>query len=250
VLQDLATYLPATLELATAAILIAVFIGIPTGILSALFRDRWQDQLARGFALLGVSLPVFYLGLLLLGVLYNELGWFPGPGELGPYTTPPPRLTGMVVVDAALAGEWGTFLDAVAHLVLPAFVLGLYSSGLVMRVMRSSMLEALRQEYMRTAHAKGLSQSTVVMRHGFRNALIPTVTVASLAYGGLLSGAVLTETIFSWPGIGHYATDSVVNLDLPAIMGVTLVAALTYSTINLIVDFAYAYLDPRIRIGT
>ena len=249
VLDDLADFLPATIELSTAAILVAVLIGIPTGIISALYRDGWQDQLARGFALLGVSLPVFYLGLLFLGVLYNDLGWFPGPGQLGSFAIPPPRVTGMMVLDAAIAGSWPTFLDALWHLALPAIVLGLYSAGLITRVTRSSMLEALGQEYVRTAHAKGLATRVVVVRHAFRNALIPTVTVASLAYGSLLSGAVLTETIFSWPGIGRYATDSVTNLDIPAIMGVTLVAALVYSTINLVVDIAYAYLDPRIRLG-
>jgi peptide/nickel transport system permease protein len=171
----------------------------------------------------------------------------PGPGELSPYTVPPTRITGMVAVDALIEGNWSAFADAIHHLILPAFVLGLYTTAIIMRMTRSSMLDVLRQDYIRTARAKGASRMRVVVRHGLRNAMIPTVTVIGLAFGGLLSGSVLTETIFSWPGIGRYATDSVVTLDIPAIMGVTIVAAVVYSIANLIVDILYGVLDPRIR---
>jgi peptide/nickel transport system permease protein len=244
---DLAEYLPATVELSTAAMLIAILIGIPTGVASALYKDRWPDQFSRVFALGGVTLPVFYTALLLLGIFYFKLGVLPGPGQLGVYTTPPPRITGMVAVDSLLAGDWQALGDALDHLVLPAFVLGYYSAGLITRMTRSSLLEVMRQDYVRTARAKGVGQRRVVVRHALRNALLPTITVIGLTYGSLLSGAVLTETIFSWPGIGRYATNSVTNVDIPAVLGVTLVIAVIYSFANLVVDVAYAYLDPQIR---
>lgn len=245
--RDLAQYLPATVELASAAMIVAILIGVPTGVVSALYKDRWPDQLARIFALGGTSLPVFYMALLLLGVLYVRLGFLPGPGQLSIYTTPPPPLTGMVAVDALLSGRWAALGDALRHLVLPAFVLGYYSAGLITRMTRGSLLEVLRQDYVRTARAKGVSERRVVLGHALRNALLPTVTVIGLTFGGLLSGAVLTETIFSWPGIGRYATNSVTNVDVPAVLGVTLVIALIYSIVNLAVDVLYAYLDPQIR---
>ncbi|HLJ60918.1 MAG TPA: ABC transporter permease [bacterium] len=245
--QDLAQYLPATAELSSAAMLVAILIGVPTGIVSALHKDGWADQVARVFALGGASLPVFYVALLLLGLLYSRLGVLPGPGQLSLYTSPPPAITGMVAVDALLSGDWPALGDALRHLVLPAFVLGYASTGIITRMTRSSMLEVMRQDYVRTARAKGVVELRVVLRHALRNALLPTVTVIGLTYGNLLSGAVLTETIFSWPGIGRYATNSVTNIDIPAVLGVTLVIAIIYSIANLVVDVLYAYLDPQIR---
>lgn len=247
VAEDLARYLPATIELSTAAILVAILVGIPTGIVSAVYRNRWPDHLARVFALGGVSLPVFYTALLGLAIFYVALGWLPGPGQLSPYVTPPPRVTGMVVVDALLTGRWKAFWDGLYHLIMPATVLGWSSAGIIARMVRSSLLEVLNTDYVRTAWAKGLSGRAVVLRHALRNALIPTVTVIGLTYGSLLQGAVLTETIFAWPGVGRYATLSVISIDVPAVLGVTLVAALIYSFVNLVVDIVYAYLDPRIR---
>jgi peptide/nickel transport system permease protein len=245
--RDLLQYLPATVELSTAAMVVAILIGVPTGIVSALYKDGWPDQIARVFALGGTSLPVFYVALLLLGVFYVRLGVLPGPGQLGIYTQPPPHLTGMVALDALLSADWAALGDALRHLVLPAFVLGYYSTGLITRMTRGSLLEVMRQDYVRTARAKGVPEPRVVLRHALRNALLPTVTVIGLTYGGLLSGAVLTETIFSWPGIGRYATNSVTNVDIPAVLGVTLVVAVVYSAVNLAVDVLYAYLDPQIR---
>jgi len=212
-----------------------------------LYKDAWPDQIARVFALCGTSLPVFYVALLLLGFFYSRLGILPGPGQLSIYTTPPPHLTGLVAIDALLARDWVALGDALRHLVLPAFVLGYFTTGLIMRMMRSSLLEVMRQDYVRTARAKGMRERRVVMRHAVRNALLPTVTVIGLTFGDLLSGAVLTETIFSWPGIGRYATNSVTNVDIPAVLGVTLLAAVTFSVFNLVVDVVYAYLDPQIR---
>jgi len=245
--RDLEQYLPATVELSTAALLVAIAIGVPAGIVSAVYKDRWPDQVARIFALAGTSLPIFYLALLLLGVLYVRLGVLPGPGQLNIYTSPPPHVTGMVAVDALLAGDWAALQDALWHLVLPAAVLGYYQTGLITRMTRGSLLEVLRQDYVRTARAKGVSERRVVLAHALRNALLPTVTVVGLAFGGLLSGAVLTETIFAWPGIGRYATNSAVNVDIPAVLGVTLIIAVIYSVANLVVDVLYAYLDPQIR---
>ncbi|MBX5477207.1 MAG: ABC transporter permease [Clostridia bacterium] len=247
VAEDLARYLPATIELSTAAILIAILVGIPTGVVSAVYRNRWPDHLARIFALGGVSLPVFYTALLGLAVFYVALGWLPGPGQLSPYVTPPPRITGMVVVDALLTGRWTAFWDGLKHLIMPATVLGWSSAGIIARMVRSSLLEVLNTDFVRTAWAKGLGVRQVVLRHALRNALIPTVTVIGLTYGSLLQGAVLTETIFAWPGVGRYATLSVISIDVPAVLGVTLVAALIYSVVNLVVDILYAFLDPRIR---
>ena len=244
---DLAQYLPATVELATCAMALALLIGVPTGIVSAVYKDAWPDQLARVFALGGTSLPVFYVALLLLGLLYSRLGILPGPGQLSIYTVPPQHITGMVAVDALLGGNWAALGDAARHLVLPAFVLGYFTTGLIMRITRSSLLEVLRQDYVRTARAKGIWEPRVILRHALRNALLPTVTVVGLTFGDLLSGAVLTETIFSWPGIGRYATNSVTTVDVPAVLGVTLVAALIFSLFNLVVDVVYAYLDPQIR---
>jgi peptide/nickel transport system permease protein len=246
VMSDLITYFPATFELAVAAMVIAIVLGIPIGVVAAIGKDGVADHVSRALALTGVSLPVFFLALLLLAILYVKLGALPGPGELGPYALPPPRVTGMTVVDALLAGDLDTFGDALSHLFLPAFVLGFATTGIIVRMTRSTMVEVLRQDFVRTARAKGMSRYRVIAVHALRNAMIPTVTVIGLAFGSLLSGAVLTETIFSWPGLGRYATDSVVTLDIPAIMGVTIVTAFVYSVVNLVVDVAYAWLDPRI----
>ncbi|RME82890.1 MAG: ABC transporter permease [Caldilineae bacterium] len=249
VLQDLAQFFPATLELTLAAMVFTVFLGIPLGVVAAIFRDRWPDHLARILALIGVSVPVFWLGLLLLNVFYFHLDWLPGPGRLDADIPPPPHITGLYTLDSLLTGQWATLRNALAHLLLPALVLGAYTMGAVSRMTRSSLLDVLGQDYMRTAKAKGLSRSAQILRHALRNALIPTVTVVGLAFGDLMSGAVLTETIFSWPGMGRYAVNAASFLDLQAIMGVTVIIATTYILVNLAADISYGLLDPRIRIG-
>ena len=249
VADDLKQYFPATLELSTAALLISLLIGVPLGVLSAVRRDRLPDHLARFVSLIGVSTPVFWLGLLLLLLLWYHLGLFPGPtGQLDRAVTPPPTVTGAVAVDCILTGDWPALGNALAHLALPAIVLGAYTMGIITRMTRGSMLEVLVQDYMRTARAKGLRAGTIVLRHGLRNAIIPTLTLAGLAYGSLLSGAVLTETVFSWPGIGLYATQTAGAADFPAIMGVALLTALLYIVVNLVVDLLYAVLNPQVRL--
>jgi peptide/nickel transport system permease protein len=247
--SDIATYLPATIELSIAALILATVFGVGLGILSAVTRGRFVDSIIRLVTLSSASLPVFFLGLFALAIFYVHLGWLPGPGQLSAYTTAPRPITGMVIVDALLEGNWSAFWDGLAHLVLPASVLAIYIGAIVMRLTRGTMLEVLNLDYVRTARAKGASGFRVVVVHALRNALGPTLTVIGLAFGNLLSGAVLVENIFSWPGIGTYATTSASSLDIPAIMGVTVVAAVVFSVANLIVDLLYGILDPSIAAG-
>ena len=247
VMEDLRAYLPATIELATASIVVGVLFGVLFGVLSAVRRNSWIDHVSRFLSLIGVSVPVFWLALILMLVFYARLRWAPGPGRLDPGLAPPPRATGFFTIDALLAGQWATFRNALSHLILPSIVLGSYTTGLITRVTRSSMLEVLGQNYVRAAYAKGLRERAVVVRHALRNALIPVITVIGFSYGGLLAGTVLTENIFAWPGIGQYAYKASTSLDFPAIMGVSLLIALIFIVTNLFVDLLYFVLDPRLR---
>ena len=249
VADDLADSFPATFELSFTALLVSIVVGIPAGIWSAISRGHLPDVVVRVLALAGGSIPVFWLGLIVIGLGYYQLGWFPGGGRIDAFVAPPPLRTGLYVVDSLVAGDVEALRSSLIHLVLPALTLGYFSTAVITRMTRSSMLEVLGQDYMRTAEAKGLRERTVVLRHGLRNALIPTVTIIGLTFGSLLSGAVLTETIFSWPGLGRYATASAVSLDFPAVLGVTLLAAVVYPVANLVVDVAYYWLDPRIQRG-
>ena len=249
VAADLRDFFPATLELALTALIFSILIGIPAGVFSATKRNRAPDHAVRIASLIGGSVPIFWLGLMLLSLFYGRLGWLPGGARIDKFIPPPPMVTGLFTVDSLLAGDWKAFGSSVHHLLLPALALGYFSTAIIARMMRSSMLEVLNQPYVLVARAKGLPQAKVVWRHGVRNALIPTVTTIGVTFGALLSGAVLTETIFSWPGLGRYATNSAINLDFPAVMGVTLLAALVYTVINLFVDVGYHWLDPRIRHG-
>lgn len=246
VIDDLRDYLPATIELSLAAMTVAVCIGIPFGIIAAIRRNSIIDALARVFALIGGSLPIFYIGLSALGLLYRELRWLPGPGRLDSTITPPTNFTGLYTIDALISGNWPVLQNALWHLILPAFVLGYASAAVLLRMTRSSMLEVLNQDFVRTARAKGLRENVVVLRHALKNAMLPVLTTIGVTFGSLLSGAVLTETIFGWPGLGRYATASVTSLDFPAVMGVTLVAAVVYPVVNLVVDLCYRFIDPRI----
>jgi len=247
--DDLADSFPATIELSFTALLVSMLVGIPAGVWSAIYRGRPPDFIVRLLALAGGSIPVFWLGLIVIGLFYYQLGWFPGGGRLDTFVAPPPTRTGLYVVDSLIAGDLEALRSSLVHLVLPALTLGYFSTAVIARMTRSSMLEVLGQDYMRTARAKGLRERVIVVRHALRNALIPTITIIGLTFGSLLSGAVLTETIFSWPGLGRYATASAVSLDFPAVLGVTLLAAIVYPVANLVVDIAYYWLDPRIQRG-
>jgi peptide/nickel transport system permease protein len=247
VLDDIRQFLPATVELASVSIVVGLLLGVTFGVVSAVWRNKPVDYLVRVFALVGVSFPVFLLALIGLTVLHAQLGWVAGPGRLGFVVSRPPHVTGLFTVDSLLAGQWSTFRNAVSHLVLPSLVLGMYVSGIIARITRSSLLEVLNSDFVRTARAKGQREVFVVLRHGLSNALIPVVTLLGVLYGNLLAGAVLTEAIFAWPGIGRYAYRASTSQDFPAIMGVSMLIALIYVIANFIVDLLYFSIDPRIR---
>jgi peptide/nickel transport system permease protein len=246
VLDDIVAYAPATIELATAGFVLAVIVGIPRGIMAAVRRDTWIDHTARFLSLIGVSSPTFWLAFIMLAVFYGGLQIAPGPGRLDYIAVPPPSVTGLFLVDTILAGDWDAFRDAFGHLILPSVVLAATTLGLITRTTRASMLESMQQDYVRMARAKGLQERAVVLSHVLPNALIPVVTLGGLAYANLLTGAVMTETVFSWPGLGLYTFRSAAALDFPAIMGITIIVAITYLLINLVTDISYALLDPRV----
>jgi peptide/nickel transport system permease protein len=246
VLDDIVAYAPATIELATAGFVLAIIVGIPLGIMAAVRRDTWIDHTARFLSLIGVSSPTFWLAFIMLAVFYGGLQIAPGPGRLDYIAVPPPTVTGLFLVDTILAGDWDAFRDAFGHLILPSVVLAATTLGLITRTTRASMLESMQQDYVRMARAKGLRERVVVMSHVLPNALIPVVTLGGLAYANLLTGAVMTETVFSWPGLGLYTFRSAAALDFPAIMGITIIVAITYLLINLVTDISYALLDPRV----
>jgi peptide/nickel transport system permease protein len=247
VLEDLRDFFPATLELTLVSMLFCIAVGLPLGIVSAIRRNRPIDHIARVFSVFGVSMPVFWLGLMLLLLFYRHLGWLPGSGRLDVMVTPPAYVTGMHLIDTLLEGNFGKFANALSHILLPAFCLSYVYLAIITRIVRSSMITAMGQEFITTARANGISETMVILKHGLKNALIPTVTITGLSIGELLGGAILTETIFDWPGMGKYVVDSVNFLDFPAIMGFTLVVSLIYVIVNLLVDVLYAFLDPQIR---
>jgi len=248
VTTDIARFFPATLELATAALLLAVGAGVPLGVYAAVRQGSWVDQVIRVVCLSGHSVPVFVLALLALLVFYATLQWAPGPGRQGiMFDGMVDQRTGLLLVDAALDGQWDAFRDALRQIALPALVLGLSNMAYIARMTRGFMLDALRGEWVITARAKGLSAAAVIWRHAFGNILVRLLTVVVLTYAGLLEGAVLTETIFSWPGLGQYLTGSLLNADMSAVLGATLVVGLTYVALNLLSDLLYRVLDPRVR---
>ena len=245
---DIARFFPATLELATAALLVAVLLGVPLGVYAAVRQGRWVDTAIRVVCLSGYSIPIFVLALLALLVFYATLQWAPGPGRQSvAFDGMVDQRTGLLLVDCALAGDWDAFWDACKQLALPALVLGLSNMAYIARMTRAFMLESLQGEFVITAKAKGLSAAAVVWRHAFGNILVRLLTVVVLTYAGLLEGAVLTETIFSWPGLGQYLTGSLLNADMNAVLGATLVVGLTYVVLNLFSDLMYRVLDPRVR---
>ncbi len=247
---EFAVLFPATLELAGAALLLALCIGLPLGLAAALKRGSWLDQTVMAVATVGHSMPVFWWGLILIMAFSVGLEWTPVSGRVG-IEFDVPAATGFMLIDSALASwrgiEPGAFTSALLHLALPAIVLGTVPMAVIARMTRSAMLEVLREDYLRTARAKGLHPARVVLVHGLRNALIPVVTVLGLQVGSLLGGAVLTETIFSWPGIGKWIIDAIARRDYPVVQAAILVSALTFMAVNLLVDVAYGLVNPRLR---
>ena len=248
VTHDIVQYFPATIELATVAIVFATLIGVPLGVLAAVKQGSRTDSVVRVFCLAGSSVPIFLLALLSLLVFYATLGWAPGTGRQDvALEGMVPTVTGLLTVDALLAGDWDSFYDAVAHLMQPAGVLAYFSMAYITRMTRAFMLDALRGEYVITARAKGLSAARVIWKHAFGNIAVRLVTVLALTYAGLLEGAVVTETVFAWPGLGQYLTVSLLNADMNAVLGATLVVGASYLLLNLIADAAYKLMDPRVR---
>ena len=246
---DLKEAIPATAELAILSILVAVVVGVSFGVFAAVRRDRPSDHVLRIGSLAGISMPTFWLALIALYVFFFRLGWFPGGGRLDPGVLPPEEVTGMYVFDALLAREWSVARDALDHMVLPALVLAAFNVSLIMRYTRSAVLEVISDDYVRAARAKGLPESVVIVRHTLRAAMPAVITVLGLVFANVLTGAVLIENIFAWPGIGQYAYRSAIELDLPAIMGVSLFVAIVYVTVNFIIDVLYGVIDPRIRLS-
>jgi peptide/nickel transport system permease protein len=248
VLVDIKRFFPATLELATVATLIGVLFGVPMGVLAAVHRGRWPDQVIRVAGLMGYSVPVFWLGLVGLLLFYARLGWVAGPGRLDvafdDLVTP---VTGVILLDSVLAGEWEVFASALRHVILPASLLGYFSLAYVSRMTRSFMLAELGQEYVTTARVKGLSERRVVWRHALGNVMVPLITVIALAYANLLEGSVLTETVFAWPGLGQYITNSLLSADMNAVLGGTIVVGSVFIGLNLFSDLLYRLVDPRAR---
>lgn len=250
VLADVARYFPATFELATLGIMIGVLLGIPAGVAAAVRQGRWLDHVIRFVGLLGYSAPVFWLGLMGLLIFYAQLGWVGGPGRLDLiYEDIVDPITGSILLDAAIAGEWEVFANAFSHIILPASLLGYLSMAYVSRMTRSFMLEQLRQEYVTAARVKGMGEGRVIWKHAFRNIAVPLVTVVALSYAKLLEGSVLTETVFAWPGLGQYVTNSLFNADMNAVLGGTIVIGLVFIALNLFSDLLYRLLDPRTRSG-
>ncbi|TPN81082.1 ABC transporter permease [Mesorhizobium sp. CU3] len=248
VLTDIAARLPATLELVIAAMLVGTTSGIVLGLLAAYYRDSAVDQIARVFALLGSSLPVFWIGLALLFLLSVHFQILPGPGRIDPRMTPPPPITGLMTVDTLLAGDIDGFRSAVSHLVLPSLVLGWAVAGTISRLVRANMLDVMAKEFILTARAKGAGELRVVFRHAFRNILVPVLTLISYSFAYLITGAVLTEAVFTWPGMGSYAVQAARSLDFPAIIGVTIVGGMMFLVTNLLTDIAYVIANPRVRL--
>lgn len=247
VTEDLANYFPATLELTLFSMLISVIVGIPFGLISAHKRDKLPDQVTRFMALLGVAMPAFWLGIILLLLFYLKLGLLPGSGRLDNGVAAPTDITGLYTVDALLTGNGTAFFSALIHLILPGVTQAAVTIGIITRMTRSSLLDVLGKDYIRTAFAKGASENRVLYGHALRNGMMPVLTLIGMTFGYSLGGSVLVESVFSWPGIGRYAVNAITYLDFPGVMGVTLLIAALFVTVNLFVDILYHVVDPRVK---
>lgn len=247
VIEDVKDYFPATIELTLVAMLICLVVGIPLGVLSAVYKDKWPDHLTRIVCIGGVGLPIFWLALLFQLLFYRWLDILPAGGRIDPSLNAPHLITRLYIVDSLLTGNWKVLSSSLYHIAMPSITLAFASLAWIARITRTSMLDTLSQDYIRTARGKGLSENKVIYVHALRNALIPTVTLIGLQTGALLAGTFLVEIIFSWPGIGFYTVNSIMAMDFNAIMSTTLLVAVVYSLTNLVVDILYVAIDPRIN---
>jgi peptide/nickel transport system permease protein len=248
--SELWAFFSASLELGLAAFILAALVGIPAGIWSAVRQDRVVDHLLRVITLGGVAAPIFWTALMGQWIFYGRLGWLPGTGQLSDFllfSNPPPTITGMVTVDSLLSGHWVALGDALRHMILPASVLAYRVVAIIARMTRSVMIEALHEDHIRTARALGASPGSLVFRHALKNAAPPILTILGLAFGQLLQGSILVETVFAWPGLGLYAVQGILNLDYPVVIGVSVVISVVYVSANLVVDLLYPVFDPRMR---
>ncbi|MDR0405089.1 MAG: ABC transporter permease [Oscillospiraceae bacterium] len=245
VVNEVLLRFPATIELAVSAIILASILGITMGVISAVKRNSIFDNITSMIALLGVSIPIFWLGIMLIMTFSSK--FIPSGGRIDVLLKPTGG-TGFYLLDTLVSGKWNSFFDVLKHLILPSITLAMYSTAVITRMTRSAMLETLSQDYIRTARAKGLSEGKVIIFHALRNALIPIITIVGLQFGSLLAGAVLTETVFSWPGIGKYTVECIQASDFPIVQASVLLTAFVFVLINLIVDVVYAFLDPRIKL--
>ncbi len=248
VTAEIASRFPATAELAICAIIVATLVGVSLGVLAAVKKNKVADNVSMVIALIGVSMPIFWSGILLILLFSGILHWLPSSGRVSPLLQPNGG-TGFFIIDTIARGDWTALGDVLIHLILPTLALSLYSMAIITRMTRSSMLETLSEDYVRTARAKGLKNGAVNIKHALRNAMLPVSTVIGLQFGSLLGGALLTETVFAWPGIGKFAVDCVLKSDFPCVQGIVLLVAVIFVVMNLIVDIVYAYLDPRIKYG-
>lgn len=250
VIYELMTRLPASLELTLAALLFAVLVAVPLGILAATRPDTWVDHLCRVIVTAGVSLPTFFTGLLLVYIFYFLLGWAPPPmGRLDILYLSPERVTGFYLIDALIAGEYAVWRSAAAHLVLPALTLGLFTLAPIARMTRAAMLQILASDFIRTARAAGLTRRKILIAYAFRNALLPVITTLGMVFSFALGANVLVEKVFAWPGIGSYAVEALVVSDYAAVQGFVLAMALLFVMLNLVIDLTYTLIDPRVRLG-
>jgi peptide/nickel transport system permease protein len=248
VVYDIGQRLPATLELSTAALLLGIAWTVPLGLLAARHKNGWIDRLAQGLVEAGVAIPSFWLGLLLVYLLFYQFDLFPAPlGRLGPTAQAPPTVTGLYTIDSLLAGDWGAFRAALSHLALPAITLAFTSCPPILQITRNAMVEVLRSDYIRAARSNGISEGIIFLRYALKNVLLPVTTMIAMTYGYLLGGTVLVEVVFAWPGLGLYAVDAMNNSDYEPIVGVVLLSAVVYVIIYLITDILHFMIDPRLR---
>jgi peptide/nickel transport system permease protein len=249
VAHEIGARFPATIELALAAILFATLIGILLGVVAAVKKNSVFDAVSMLVALVGISIPIFWLGIMMIMLFSGYLHLLPTGGRINVLLAPP-KVTGFYLIDSALAGNGAAFKSALIHLILPALTLGMYSMAIITRMTRSTMLDTLGQDYIRTGRAKGISEYKVIGKHALRNSMIPVTTVIGLQFGALLGGALLTESVFAWPGIGKFTVDSIMKSDFPMVQGIVLLIAVIFVLVNLAADLMYAYLDPRIKYGS